>query len=364
VSTALAPHPVRPAPAPDPAQDPAAAVRAVRRARARRTRRALALLVLVLLAALAVRVLLGRYTVTVPDFFAILAGERIPGASFIVLQEKLPRAVLGALAGIAFGCSGALFRRVLRNPLASPDILGITYGAAAGAVAGTAVWGLRGTAVSWTALAGALLAAVLIAAASVRLRGGAGIVGERFLLAGIGTASLAQALTAAMLVRLSLNSAQDAALWTAGSLSAATWERITVLGACLAVAVPVAVVVHRSLEPAELGPELAAGLGAHPARSRALALGLGVVLAAAATATTGPLAFVALMSTPVATALTRGRTSIVACALVGAVLVVVADAVGSELLGDVRLPAGVVTGAVGAPVMLWLLVRQRRGASA
>lgn len=339
------------------------ALRELRRARARRTRRAVALLALALLAALAVRVLLGRYTVTIPDFFAILAGERIPGASFIVLQEKLPRAVLGALAGIALGCSGALFRRVLRNPLASPDILGITYGAAAGAVAGTALWGLRGTAVSWAALAGALLAAALIATASVRLRGG-GIVGERFLLAGIGVAALAQAVTAAMLTRLALNSAQDAAVWTAGSLSAATWERITVLGACLLLAVPAAVAVHRALEPAELGPELAAGLGAHPGRSRALALGVGVLLAAAATAATGPLAFVALMSTPVATALTRGRTSILACALVGAVVVVAADSVGSDLLTGTQLPAGVVTGAVGAPVMLWLLVRQRRGAAA
>ncbi|MFI7481813.1 FecCD family ABC transporter permease [Kocuria sp. M1R5S2] len=335
-------------------------VREVRRGRARQTRRAVALLVLALFAAMAVRVLLGRYTVTVPDFFAILGGAQIPGASFIVLQEKLPRAVLGALAGAALGCSGALFRRVLRNPLASPDILGITYGAAAGAVAGTAVWGLRGTAVSWTALAGALLAATLIATASVRLRTG-GIVGERFLLAGIGVAALAQALTAALLVNLSLNSARDAALWTAGSLNAATWDRITVLGTCLLVAVPAALAVHRALEPAELGLELASGLGAHPGRSRALALGLGVVLAAVATAATGPLAFVALMSTPVATALTRGRTSILACALVGAVVVVVSDAVGSELLAGTKLPAGVVTGAVGAPVMLWLLVRQRRG---
>ena len=90
--TVLAPAPAAPA-------DPGAAelVRGVRRDRTRRTRRAVALLALALLAALAVRVLLGRYTVTVPDFFAILAGEQIPGASFIVLQEKLPRAVLGAL---------------------------------------------------------------------------------------------------------------------------------------------------------------------------------------------------------------------------------------------------------------------------
>ncbi|MGK7222086.1 FecCD family ABC transporter permease [Kocuria flava] len=336
-------------------------VAGLRRARARRTRRAVALLALALLAVLAVRVLLGRYTVTVPDFVAILGGAQIPGASFIVLQEKLPRAVLGALAGAALGCSGALFRRVLRNPLASPDVLGITYGAATGAVAGTALWGLRGSAVSWTALAGALLAAALIGAASVRVRGGARIVGERFLLAGIGVAALCQALTAALLVRLALNSAQDAAVWTAGSLNAATWERITVLGACLLLLVPVALAAHRALEPAELGPELAAGLGARPAAVRGLALVTGVLLAAVATAATGPLAFVALVSTPIATALTRGRTSILACALVGAVVVVAADGLGADLLARTDLPAGVVTGAIGAPVMLWLLVKQRKG---
>ncbi|MBB1042892.1 iron ABC transporter permease, partial [Dietzia sp. Cai40] len=104
----------------------------VRTLAAGRRRRALLLvlaLVAALVAAMAVRVLLGRYTVTIPDFLAILGGATIPGATFVVMEDKLPRAVLGALAGLAFGASGALFRRVLGNPLASPDILGISHGA-------------------------------------------------------------------------------------------------------------------------------------------------------------------------------------------------------------------------------------------
>src|SRR5699024_8148715 len=91
-------------------------------------------LAVALVLGMGVRVLLGGYTVTVPDFFAILGGETIPGASLIVLPEKLPRAVAGALAGAGFGGAGALLRRSLRNLLASPDILGVTQGAAVAAV--------------------------------------------------------------------------------------------------------------------------------------------------------------------------------------------------------------------------------------
>ena len=98
---------------------------------------------------LATGILLGSYTVTIPDFFKILAahvtgGEKIPGASFIVMEAKLPRAVTGTLIGLAFGLSGALFQTMLRNPLASPDVIGISYGASAAAVLAIVVFGASG----------------------------------------------------------------------------------------------------------------------------------------------------------------------------------------------------------------------------
>lgn len=342
----------------------AADVLALRQRASRRTLRLIAVLYGALFLLLWVRVLLGHYTVTIPDFLRILGGEQIPGATFIVLHDKLPRALLGAGVGLCFGLSGALFRRVLRNPLASPDILGISQGAAAGAVLGMALLGLRGASMVGTALIGAFAAAALIAVVSTSLgRGGGavGIVGERFLLAGIGIAALGGAVVTFVMARLNLQSAQDVAVWTTGSLNLATWDRVLLVAVVLALGIPAALAVHRALEPAELGTELAAGLGARPARTAAAALGLGVVLAAVATAATGPLAFVALLSTPIAAALGGGRVSPLVSGAVGALIVVSADMAGAELFGEARLPAGVITGAVGAPVMLWLLLQQRRG---
>ncbi|PAY24525.1 iron ABC transporter permease [Dietzia natronolimnaea] len=315
-------------------------------------------LVFALLAAMAVRVLLGRYTVTVPDFLAILGGATIPGATFVVMEDKLPRAVLGALAGLAFGASGALFRRVLGNPLASPDILGISHGASAGAVAGMAFWGLRGVAIIPAALLGSAVALAIVLSASAGRH--TGIVGQRFLLGGVAVAALGTAVVTQLIARLPLAGAQEAAVWTVGSLSGASGQRIVWLTVALVFLLPLALWLHSALRPAELGPELAVGLGSRPVPTRAGALGVGTLLAAAATAVAGPLAFVALLSTPIATALGRGRPHIVAAALTGAVIVVVADIVASEALATVDLPTGVVTGALGAPAMLWILLRSRK----
>lgn len=345
----------------------AAQVNELRRHRSRRTIILLSTLFFALIVLLFVRVLLGQYTVTIPDFFRILGGESIPGATYIVMQDKLPRALLGAAAGMAFGMAGAMFRTVLRNPLASPDVLGINAGAAAGAVAAMYFLGSSGAGLAWAGLTGAIAAALVIALVSTTLRGSAGtagIVGERFLLAGIGVAALSQAVVVGVMARLTTQTAQSAAVWTTGSLNSSTWDRFVLVLLVLIVAVPAALMVHRALQPASLGPELAVGLGSHPGRVQSLALGLGVLLAAVATASTGPLAFVALLSTPIATALSGGRISVLASGAVGSLIVVTADMIGAEMFDGVRLPAGVITGAIGAPVMLWLLIQQRRGAHA
>lgn len=333
----------------------------VRRLSARRRRHALVVvagLAVTLLSVMAVRILMGRYTVTIPDFVAILSGATIPGATFVVMEDKLPRAVLGSLAGLAFGASGALFRRVLGNPLASPDILGISHGASAGAVTGMALWGLRGVEVVPAALIGSGIALAIVLGASAGRH--TGIVGQRFLIGGVAVAALGAAVVTQLIARLSLTDAQQAAVWTVGSLAGASGSRIVWLALALAVMLPLGAWLHTALRPAELGPELAVGLGARPAPTRAAALGVGTLLAAAATAVAGPLAFVALLSTPIATALGRGRAGIVAAALTGAVIVVTADIVASEALATVDLPTGVVTGALGAPAMLWILLRSRK----
>ena len=142
--------------APTAAPEHTASVRGVNRRLARRRALVLAALGALALALFAARVLLGDYTVTIPDFLRILGGENIPVASFLVMESKLPRAAVAVVAGLAFGAAGATFQSVLRNPLASPDVVGVSLGASFGAVFSMVVLGWAGTPVMLAAAAGGL----------------------------------------------------------------------------------------------------------------------------------------------------------------------------------------------------------------
>lgn len=314
---------------------------------------------LTLLLIFMVRVLLGSYTVTIPDFFTILQGGTIEGARgarFIIMSDKLPRAVLGVLAGLAFGCAGAIFQLLLRNPLASPDIIGISSGASLGAVLAIVYLGATGFALSVAATIASLLVAVLI----MVLAHGSGNVGNRFILMGIGISALSGAVINYLLARMELNSAQSAAVWMTGSLSIANWSRITILLIILAVLLPLVALFHSKVHAVAVGEELARGLGINVALTRWIFIILGVLLAAVATAATGPIAFVAFVSGPIARRLTGGRHSLTASALVAAIIVVLADFVAANYIPGVPLPVGVLTGALGAPILIWLLAQAQK----
>ncbi len=142
--------------------------------------------------------------------------------------------------------------------------------------------------------------------------------------------------------------------WLGGSLSNVEWRSI---GLFYALVLPVLAAIawqSRVLRVAELGDDLRAGLGAGSG-SIDLLMALAVILAGLATAVAGPVAFVAFLSGPISRALTGGRTRLVPAALVGAVLVVLGDHIGAYLLGDVNLPVGIITGALGAPALIWLI---------
>lgn len=303
---------------------------------------------------LVVNILLGSYTVTISDFFAMLGGDTIPGASFIVMENKLPQAMLGLLTGASFGAAGAIFQTMLRNPLASPDIIGISYGASATAVAAIVLFGARGAGVSLAAVVGALLVALLITALA-RGRGGMGLI-----LMGIGVAAFMQAAVTFMLSRADISSAQDVIVWLTGSLNSATWERVAILGAALLVLVPFTAVGSRQLGGLALGEDTAAGLGFDVSRARLLLTVVGVLLAAFPTAAAGPIAFVAFLSGPIAKYLNRGAPSLPLSALVGAAIVLAANFAAVNAIPGTALPVGVVTGALGAPFLLWLLISSNR----
>lgn len=277
-------------------------------------------------------------------------------AVFTVQELRLPRAVLGVLAGLAFGLSGAVFQSLLHNPLASPDVIGISAGAGTAAVFGIVVLGANGGMVSLLALGGAFATAAAIA----WLSAGPGAATARMILIGIGAAAILKSLATLILSRASSWDLQGAMQWLAGSLNGATWEAIVPLALACAVVMPALLLSSRTLGVLKLGDDLATGLGLRPAVTRWGLMALAVALLAAATAAAGPISFVAFLAGPVAARLHgRGPAPLISAALVGAALVLWADLAG-QLLFAHRYPVGVITGVLGAPVLIALLVRVGR----
>ena len=332
---------------------PDAAVRAVRSARRtvhRRHRLVILGLALAVVAVFGARVLLGDYHVTVPDFLRILTGEEIPGATYIVMETKLPRAVLGVLTGIAFGVAGAIFQTTLRNPLASPDVIGVSIGASAAVVFALVTLDLTGRAVSVAAVVGAVGVALLVRV----LAGSDG--GTRLVLIGIGLAAALQAVIQYLFTRANVYDAQLALRWMTGSLNQVDWPTVRLLTAAMAVLLPLVWWQRDTLRTTELGDDAARALGLGRTATDRLLL-LAVALTAVGVAAAGPIAFVAFAAGPIARSLNGGRTTLVGAALTGAVIVVGADYVADYLVFDANLPVGVVTGAFGAPLLLWLMAR-------
>ncbi len=334
-----------------------AEVRHSRRTTHRRTERVLALLGAGVVAMFFVEVLLGSYTVTFPDLVRIVAGADIPGATFIVMEDKLPRAVIGLMVGVAFGVSGTIFQTMLRNPLASPDVIGVTSGASVGAVLAIVVFAAEGPVVSMWAFVGTLVVALTIFALARQ----GGVQGSRLILVGIAIAAVLHSVVSYLLVRADVYVAADAFAWLQGSLNNSTWLRARDLAVSLALLLPVTAVLARRLGVLSLGDHAAAGLGVPVTRSRLWLLLTGVALAAVATAAAGPVAFVAFLSGPIAARMLGGRASLAASALVGALVVLCADYVAHNLTPGATLPVGVVTGALGAPFLIYLLVAANRG---
>lgn len=322
----------------------------------RRGRRVVAGLLVALLGVFAARVLLGDFTITIPDFFRILGGAEIPGATYILMESKLPRAVVGVLAGVALGATGATFQSMARNPLASPDVLGITLGCSAAAVTATVLFHAPAPIVSLAALGGGAAVAVCLVALSGSHPGAAP---GRMILVGIALAAMLVSVIHWVMVRADVYQAHAAMVWLTGSLNGVTWGEIRVLALIVALALPLLLYVGSHLQVVELGDDLASGLGRPPRPTRTRAIALVVILTAATTAVCGPIAFVAFLSGPIARRLLGGRHGLLAAGLVGAVIVVLADYLAAYALPSNNFPVGVVTGLAGAPFLLWLLATSR-----
>jgi iron complex transport system permease protein len=317
--------------------------------------------VLVLLSAIS----LGRgdFPIGLVDVLRTLVGLGNGPQNFIVLELRAPRIVVGVLVGLALGIAGALFQTFARNPLASPDTLGITMGAAVGAVAAivlSAGGGIGGTLAAVSVPMAALLGALGTGALLFVLAWRAGIDGYRLVLVGIALWSIGTALTDWLLTNAEIHDAASAYVWITGSLNARTWDHAVPLAIAVAVLLPLALALSRALRVLQFGDDTARGLGVRLQPAQAVTVLVAVALVAFAVSAAGPITFVALVVPQIAVRLSGGsRPPLLASGLLGAVLVVGADLVTRTVLPE-ALPVGILTAVIGAPYLLWLLVRGRR----
>lgn len=291
------------------------------------------------------------------DWQTLLAGLRSadPAARFTLWEYRLPRLLLALLVGALLAGAGALVQGVIRNPLASPDVLGISHGASLAAVLALMLWpALPSSTLPLVALLGGLLAAL-----ALWWLCGAGAAPLKLALGGVALS----ALYASCIDYLLLTRPQDvnqALLWLTGSLWGRSWSSLWHLLPWLML-LPLALWLSQSLNLLALGDEAAASLGIAPVRVRLLALAVAVGWSAASVATCGPLGFLALVAPHLARRLVGGRHQLLlpAAMLIGALLLTLADLAGRVLAPPLELPAGIMTALLGAPYFLYLLARMR-----
>ncbi|MHC3474908.1 FecCD family ABC transporter permease [Streptomyces sp. 7R007] len=322
--------------------------------------RAVTVVVLLLLAALAASVVLigtGDFPISAGDVLKTLLGNGNAGQEFIVNELRLPRVLVGLLVGASLGLGGALFQAVTRNPLGSPDVLGLGQGATAGALVMIVLFSGSAAQVTMGALVGGLVTGLAI----YLLAWKRGVHGYRLVLVGIGVSAIVTAVNGYLLTVSDIIDATRAVVWMTGSLNGRDWSQVwPLLGLC-AVLVPLVLANARGLRMMEMGDDVSNALGVRVERTRALMLIAAVLLTATATAAAGPVSFVALTAPQLARRLTRSPgPNLLPSLCMGATLLVTADWASQRLFGADQLPVGVVTGVLGGVYLLWLLVGERR----
>jgi len=273
---------------------------------------------------------------------------------FEVWNHRLPRALIAILTGSALGLAGALVQGVIRNPLASPEILGVTQGA--GLALTIAIIAFPQLPFTWLPLVagvggagGALLLALY--------NSGLSFSGVRFALSGVAIAVTLSSITEFLILSHPLD-INTALLALTGSLWSRNWHHVA-LALPFLLLMPLALSLAKPLNLIGLGDEAAHSLGTALARTRWLAMGMAVLLSSLGVGIIGPVGFLGLVAPHMARRLVGGHHQhlLPAAMLIGALLLVLADTLGRTLIAPSEIPAGILTAVIGAPYFLWLLAR-------
>ncbi|MFT4299176.1 MAG: iron ABC transporter permease [Aeromicrobium sp.] len=316
-----------------------------------------------LFAALLVALTTGKYDLSPGRALTALVGAGEPVEQYIV-GRRLMRALAALLIGALLGICGALTQTITRNPIATPDLLGVTIGASLGAVIALTQPSLlgwlsfTGDRISAAAFLGAFVSTGIIMALAWR----GGYEALRLILVGLGVNAVAVSAITWLLARAEVNDAAVATQWLVGGIQRIDHDDLPMLAVVLALGVGACLVLTRDLHALRLGRDVATSLGTAAGRTEATALFVAIALVAIATAAAGPIAFVAFLAPQAAMRIfgTAGPPPL-AAAIVGATVMLVADLAAQHLW--VTLSTGVVTPIIGAPFLLYLLIRHQRRAS-
>lgn len=303
----------------------------------------------------------GEYPIAPLDIVKTVFGVDTGNSdyAFVIYNLRLPRTLVAVMVGMALGVAGTIFQGITRNPLADPGIIGINAGASLAAVS---VIVLLPSAPTYTLPLSAFLGALLMAVLIYSLAWNNGSSPILFILMGVGLSTIAGAFTSLLITFGDIYSVSDALVWLAGSVYGRTWEQVFSFLPWLIVFVPMALILARHLNALNLGDDVAKSLGTRVEWQRGLLVLVGVALAGGAVATAGMIGFVGLIAPHIGRQLvgTNHQGLIPISALLGGMLVILADLLGRTMFAPIEIPCGVVTAAIGAPYFLYLLIRNRK----
>lgn len=285
-----------------------------------------------------------------------------PGSDdqLVIRFSRLPRTLIGVLAGAALGLAGVLTQSLTRNALAEPGTLGVNAGAAVGVIIGLIATGGASIVVYvWFAFAGAALTSVLVR--RLGRTGRSGVDPARLVLAGAALSIVLSALTRALILSADATVYESFRSWATGSLQGRGWESLPVVGTCLVVGLLISLALAGPLDSVSLGTDMATALGVNIRLTWTLANAAIVVLAGGATAACGPIAFIGLASPHIARAVSgpNHRLLLPVSALLAAVLLLLADVIGRIVVFPGEIGAGVMTALIGSPFFIHLVRRGR-----
>lgn len=279
--------------------------------------------------------------------------------NFVLHTLRLPRVLMALLVGAALGVAGLILQGIIRNPLAAPDIIGVTSGASVGAIV-FIVYFMGTVSIQFLPLA-AIIGASIVSFIIYLLSWKKGVTPIRMVLIGIGISALAKAMVTMLLVISNVAATTKAYLWLTGSLYGANMQDVYLLLPWVLVLLPLTFVMARIVNVKELGDDIAIGLGVKVQVYRLFFLLVSVMLAGSAVAFAGGIAFVGLVA-PHMSRMLVGRSFaalIPVTAIIGGIIVIAADIVARTAFLPKDLPTGVFTAAIGAPFFIYLLFRTR-----